>query len=64
LWRRDLKRPASRWRARRPYVLFLGSSAKQKNVHVIFDQGQALDEAGIDIVVVGAASLLNLNGRY
>ena len=40
----------------RPYVLLLGSSAKHKNVRVIFDQAQGLDEAGIDIVVVGAAS--------
>jgi glycosyltransferase involved in cell wall biosynthesis len=41
---------------RRPYVLLLGSSAKHKNVDVIFDQAQGLDEAGIDIVVVGAPS--------
>jgi glycosyltransferase involved in cell wall biosynthesis len=41
----------------RPYVLLLGGGgAKHKNVHVILDQAQALDEAGIDIVVVGAAS--------
>jgi glycosyltransferase involved in cell wall biosynthesis len=40
----------------RPYVLLLGSSAKHKNMDVIFDQAQGLDEAGIDIVVVGAAS--------
>jgi glycosyltransferase involved in cell wall biosynthesis len=40
----------------RPYVLLLGSSAKHKNIDVIFDQAQGLDEAGIDIVVVGAAS--------
>ena len=41
---------------RRPYVLLLGSGARHKNVGVIFDQAQGLDEAGIDIVVVGAAS--------
>jgi glycosyltransferase involved in cell wall biosynthesis len=40
----------------RPYVLLLGSSAKHKNVQVILDQAQPLDQAGIDIVVVGAAS--------
>jgi glycosyltransferase involved in cell wall biosynthesis len=40
----------------RPYVLLLGSGAKHKNIDVIFDQAQGLDEAGIDIVVVGAAS--------
>jgi glycosyltransferase involved in cell wall biosynthesis len=38
----------------RPYVLLLGSRAKHKNVQVILDQSQALDEAGIDIVLVGA----------
>jgi glycosyltransferase involved in cell wall biosynthesis len=41
---------------KRPYVLLLGSRAKHKNVKVILDQAQALDAAGIDIVVVGAAS--------
>jgi glycosyltransferase involved in cell wall biosynthesis len=41
---------------KRPYVLLLGSSAKHKNVHVILEQARGLDEAGIDIVVVGAAS--------
>lgn len=41
---------------KRPYVLLLGSSAKHKNVGVIFGQAQQLDEAGIDVVVVGAAS--------
>jgi glycosyltransferase involved in cell wall biosynthesis len=40
----------------RPYVLLLGSGARHKNIDVIFDQAQGLDEAGIDIVVVGAAS--------
>jgi glycosyltransferase involved in cell wall biosynthesis len=34
----------------------LGSSAKHKNVHVILEQARGLDEAGIDIVVVGGAS--------
>jgi glycosyltransferase involved in cell wall biosynthesis len=41
---------------RRPYVLLLGSSAKHKNLDVILDQAEGLDDAGIDIVVVGAAS--------
>jgi glycosyltransferase involved in cell wall biosynthesis len=41
---------------KRPYVLLLGSHAKHKNVDIIFDQAQGLDAAGIDIVVVGAAS--------
>jgi glycosyltransferase involved in cell wall biosynthesis len=40
----------------RPYILLLGSKAKHKNVDVILDQALGLDEAGIDIVVVGAAS--------
>jgi len=58
---------ALRWNARqaaiplldalkRPYVLLQGNRAKHKNINVILDQAQALDEAGIDIVVVGAAS--------
>jgi glycosyltransferase involved in cell wall biosynthesis len=41
---------------KRPYVLLLGSRAKHKNIDVILEQAQGLDEAGIDIVVVGAAS--------
>ncbi len=41
---------------KRPYVLLLGSRAKHKNVHVILEQARGLDAAGIDIVVVGAAS--------
>jgi glycosyltransferase involved in cell wall biosynthesis len=40
----------------RPYVLLLGSRAKHKNIQIVLDQAQALDAAGIDIVVVGAAS--------
>ena len=41
---------------KRPYVMLLGSRAKHKNVDVILKQAQGLDAAGIDIVVVGAAS--------
>jgi glycosyltransferase involved in cell wall biosynthesis len=41
---------------KRPYVLLLGSRAKHKNIDVILEQAQGLDEAGIDVVVVGAAS--------
>lgn len=40
----------------RPYVLLLGSIAKHKNVDVILKEAQGLDEAGIDVVVVGASS--------
>jgi len=58
---------ALRWDAKRariplinalksPYVLLLGSSARHKNVHVVLEQAPGLDAAGIDIVVVGAAS--------
>ncbi|MFX6972913.1 glycosyltransferase, partial [Acinetobacter baumannii] len=34
----------------------LGSTAKHKNVQVILRQAQALDEAGLDIVVAGGGS--------
>jgi len=40
----------------RPYVLLLGSSAKHKNVDIVIKESQALDEAGIDVVVAGGAS--------
>jgi glycosyltransferase involved in cell wall biosynthesis len=40
----------------RPFVLLLGSTAKHKNVAVILDQAAALDAAGIDVVIAGAAS--------
>jgi glycosyltransferase involved in cell wall biosynthesis len=48
---------------KRPYVLLLGSSSKHKNVHVVLEQAQGLDAAGIDIVVVGAASSIFLRMR-
>jgi glycosyltransferase involved in cell wall biosynthesis len=41
---------------KRPYVLLLGSSARHKNVNVLLAQAPGLDAAGIDIVVVSAAS--------
>jgi glycosyltransferase involved in cell wall biosynthesis len=41
---------------KRPYVILLGSRAKHKNVDIILEQAEALDAAGIDIVVTGAAS--------
>jgi len=41
---------------KRPYILLLGSSAKHKNVDVVLGQAQALDDAGIDLVVVGGTS--------
>ncbi len=58
---------ALRWDARRakipllnsltrPYVLLLGSTAKHKNVDIVLGQARGLDDAGIDIVVVGGAS--------
>ncbi len=49
------KRPLTGARGR-PYVMLLGSRAKHKNVEIILKQARALDEAGLDIVVVGAAS--------
>ena len=42
----------------RPYVMVLGSRAKHKNIDIILKQAQGLDAAGIDIVVVGAASTI------
>ncbi len=41
---------------KKPYVLLIGSNAKHKNIQVVLRQAEALDAAGIDIVVVGAAS--------
>jgi glycosyltransferase involved in cell wall biosynthesis len=43
---------------KRPYVLLLGSRAKHKNIDVVLEQAQALDHAGIDIVVTGGASTI------
>jgi len=40
----------------RPYVLLLGSRAKHKNIDIVLAQAQALDEAGLDVVVAGGAS--------
>ncbi|MGA7807160.1 glycosyltransferase family 4 protein [Bradyrhizobium sp.] len=41
---------------KRPYILLLGSSARHKNIDVILNQAQALDEAGIDVIVAGGSS--------
>jgi glycosyltransferase involved in cell wall biosynthesis len=47
---------------KRPYVLLLGSTAKHKNVDIILGQAQGLDNAGIDIVLVGGgASIFSVN---
>jgi len=37
-------------------VLLLGSRAKHKDIDVILKQAQGLDEAGLDVVIVGAVS--------
>jgi glycosyltransferase involved in cell wall biosynthesis len=47
---------------KRPYVLLLGSRAKHKNIEVILEQAKALDQGGIDIVVVGAAASIFADG--
>jgi glycosyltransferase involved in cell wall biosynthesis len=41
---------------KRPYVLLLGSSARHKNIEIILNEAQGLDDAGIDVVVAGGAS--------
>ena len=41
---------------KRPYVLLLGSRAKHKNIQVVLQNAAALDQQGLDIVVVGSAS--------
>lgn len=50
-------------RLERPYVLLLGSRAKHKNIDVVLDQARALDQAGIDVVVVGGASSIFAAGE-
>ena len=46
---------------RRPYVLLLGSQAKHKNIGVVLASARVLDEAGIDLVVVGGSSKIFQN---
>jgi glycosyltransferase involved in cell wall biosynthesis len=55
VFRWDASRAASPLilKLKRPFVMLLGSAAKHKNVEVILKQARALDEAGIDVVVVG-----------
>jgi glycosyltransferase involved in cell wall biosynthesis len=55
-WNAGRARPALIDALERPYVLLLGSSARHKNIEVILNQAQGLDEAGIDVVVAGGAS--------
>jgi glycosyltransferase involved in cell wall biosynthesis len=40
---------------KRRYILLLGSLAKHKNIEIILRQAQALDKAGIEIIVAGGA---------
>lgn len=47
----------------RPYILLLGSVARHKNVDVILKQAEALDAAGIEIVVAGGSSSIFANGE-
>jgi glycosyltransferase involved in cell wall biosynthesis len=49
-------------RLARPYVLLLGSRAKHKNIDIVLEQAKALDEAGIDVVVVGGVSNIFARG--
>jgi len=48
---------------KRPYVLLLGSSAKHKSIDVVLEQAQALDEAGLDVVIVGGGSSIFAAGE-
>jgi glycosyltransferase involved in cell wall biosynthesis len=41
---------------KRPFVLLLGSRARHKNIEIVLDQAEALEAAGIDIIVVGGGS--------
>ena len=38
---------------KRPFVVMIGSAARHKNVDIICGQAEALDRAGIDVVVIG-----------
>jgi glycosyltransferase involved in cell wall biosynthesis len=55
-WDANLARLPLLGSLKRPYVLLLGSSAKHKNIDIVLEQAPALDAAGIDVIVVGAAS--------
>jgi glycosyltransferase involved in cell wall biosynthesis len=55
VFRWDASRAASPLilKLKRPFIMLLGSAAKHKNVEVILKQARALDEAGVDVVIVG-----------
>jgi glycosyltransferase involved in cell wall biosynthesis len=55
-WDADRAKLALLKQLKRPYVLLLGSKAKHKNIQVVLEGVEALDRAGIDVVVVGAAA--------
>jgi glycosyltransferase involved in cell wall biosynthesis len=40
----------------RPYVFVLGSQAKHKNVEMLFSIAPALDDLGVDLLIVGGAA--------
>lgn len=62
-WRADQARASLLEPLKRPYILLLGSNAKHKNVDIILGQAQALDEAGIDVVVAGGGSSIFTAGE-
>jgi glycosyltransferase involved in cell wall biosynthesis len=55
-WDAERADPAIFDRLKRPYVLLLGSTARHKNISVVLACAAALDQAGIDIAVVGGGS--------
>ena len=55
-WRSELSPLAKTMTHGRPFVFLLGSRARHKNMGLILQQAEALDELGLDLVVAGAAA--------
>ena len=55
-WNASRSSIRTKHRFERPYVFIIGSRARHKNVAMVLDLAQALDERGIDIVVTGGQS--------
>ncbi|MBP0579045.1 glycosyltransferase family 4 protein [Labrys sp. LIt4] len=55
-WNASRSSIRSKHRFERPYVFIIGSRARHKNVAMVLELAEALDELGIDIVVTGGQS--------
>lgn len=55
-WRASRSSLAQSLNGRRPFVLLIGSVARHKNLELVLNQSEALEDLGLDIVVAGGTA--------